>query len=149
MLFRSGLAGATAFLAGPMAGCASLQAQGPLLGFTAVPSGTADAVTVPPGYRAQAFAPWGTPLFSAGAGSVWRGDGSENAQDQARQVGDNHDGMHFFPMNGTSNHEGLLVMNHEYNTVIKGQYTTLFGSPRPASSAEHVDKAIQIGRAHV
>ena len=143
VLKMGGLAGATAFLAGPLAGCASLQAQGPLLGFTAVPSGTADVVTVPTGYRAQAFAPWGTPLFSSGAGSVWRGDGSENAQDQARQVGDNHDGMHFFPMDGTSNQEGLLVMNHEYNTVIKGQYTTLFGSPRPASSAEHVDKAIQ------
>ena len=63
------------------------------------------------------FAPWGTPLFSSGPGSSWAGDASETAADQARQVGDNHDGLHFFPLTEGNNDEGLLVMNHEYTNV--------------------------------
>ena len=121
-------AAAASFLAGPLAGCASLgQAAGPLLRFKAVEASTADTVVVAEGYTATPFVPWGTPLFSSGAGASWQGDGSETAADQARQVGDNHDGMHFFPIDGRSSTEGLLVMNHEYDTVVKGpvSYTHL------------------------
>src|SRR3546814_7448811 len=39
---------------------------------------------------------------------------------------DNHDGIHFFPIEGRST-EGRLVMNHEYTTAKKGAYTWLFG----------------------
>ena len=135
---------AACFLAGPMAGCTSLSStRPPLIGFKAVAASTADHVMVAEGYTAKPFVPWGTPLFSSGAGAHWRGDGSESAADQARQVGDNHDGMHFFPIDGRSSTEGLLVMNHEYDTVVQGQYITLFGlPPKRANTLEQVSKAM-------
>ena len=131
------LAGCTNF--GQLAGL-----TGPLLGFKAIPASTADTVTVAEGYTATPFVPWGTPLFSSGAGSTWKGDGSETSADQARQVGDNHDGIHFFPIDGRSSSEGLLVMNHEYTTPLKGGlYLTLFGLPSsPANTLDRVNKAI-------
>jgi secreted PhoX family phosphatase len=87
---------------------------GTRLGFTAVPTTTADTVVVPDGYVAEVLVPWGTPLF-AGA-PAWASDASNTAAEQALQVGFNHDGMHFFPL-GTgpdANRRGLLVINHEY-----------------------------------
>ncbi len=137
-------AAAASFLAGPLAGCASPgQPSAPLMGFKPVATSTADTVVVAEGYTATPFVSWGTPLFSSGAGSSWKGDGSETAADQARQVGDNHDGMHFFPIDGRSSTEGLLVMNHEYDTVVKGQYITLFGMPAAtANTLDRVNKAI-------
>ena len=142
-LKTGGLGAAAWFLAGPLLGCASVEKkQAPMLGFQPVPASDADTVSVPEGYVAQVFVPWGTPLFTSGPGHSWKGDGSESAADQARQVGDNHDGMHFFPIDGSSNTEGLLVVNHEYTSVVKGRYTTLFGAPAPALTAEQVDKAI-------
>jgi len=138
-------AAAASFLAGPLAGCASLDpSAGPLLGFKSVSASTADTVVVAEGYSATPFVPWGTPLFSSGAGAHWKGDGSESAAEQARQVGDNHDGMHFFPLDGHASTEGLLVMNHEYTTPLKGGlYLTLFGLPAaPANTLDRVNKAI-------
>lgn len=86
------------------------------LGFSAVPSNRFDAVTVPEGYRTQAFLPWGAPLTNSEHG--FHGDASNTALEQAHQVGSHHDGMHFFPIDlhqgGQSSDEGLLVMNHEY-----------------------------------
>src|SRR3546814_3947443 len=38
----------------------------------------------------------GTPLFAGDA--AWKTDASDGADAQARQVGDNHDGIHFFPI---------------------------------------------------
>ncbi|TJZ73357.1 PhoX family protein [Chitiniphilus eburneus] len=88
----------------------------PKLGFTAVPAGSGNSIVVPQGYRYQVIAPWGSPLF--GNSPAWKGDSSETGADQALQVGDNHDGMHFFPLTGADgkelSDEGLLVMNHEY-----------------------------------
>lgn len=143
-------AAAAAFLAGPVSALAASATPGQrsgLLGFKAVAASTADAVLVPEGYSATPFAPWGTPLFSQGPGSVWKGDGSDSAADQARQVGDNHDGIHFFPIDGRSSSEGLLVMNHEYSTTTKASghkhYLTLFGpQPAPANTLDRVNKAI-------
>ena len=62
---------------------------------------------------------WGDPLF-AGA-PAFKADASNGGADQARQIGYNHDGMHFFPIDGTdsatgSSVEGLMVTNHEYTT---------------------------------
>ena len=146
--FGSGSAAAV-FLAGPLAACGGSDGDNSvatLLGFKAVAASTADTVVVAEGYTATAFVPWGTPLFSSGAGATWSGTGSETAADQARQVGDNHDGIHFFPINGASSSEGLLVMNHEYNTTVAPSYTdylTLFGpTPAPANTLERVNKAI-------
>lgn len=86
------------------------------LGFQAIASNRTDTVNVPPGYRAQAFLPWGTPLVPGA--NEFKDDASNSALDQARQIGSHHDGMHFFPIDikegGHSSTEGLLVMNHEY-----------------------------------
>lgn len=65
------------------------------LGFSAVASNRLDSVTVPEGYRTQAFLPWGTPLTNSGHG--FHGDARNTALEQAHQVGSHHDGMHFSP----------------------------------------------------
>ncbi len=89
-----------------------------MLGFEAVPISTADAITVPAGYVATPFVPWGTPINHLAP--AWKGDASGSAAEQEQQVGDNHDGLHFFGFNASANgpgdrsDEGLLVMNHEY-----------------------------------
>jgi uncharacterized protein len=81
-----------------------------LLGFSAVPLSKDDAVVVPEGYKAQILAPWGTPITADAPAYV---PGAVAGAPQAVQVGSHHDGMHFFPINGSSS-DGLLVMNHEY-----------------------------------
>ncbi|MDN5844027.1 MAG: PhoX family phosphatase, partial [Alcaligenaceae bacterium] len=111
-----------------------------LLGFTAVPLSTADTVQIAAGYTATVFAPWGTPL--AGSAPAWKADGSDDAAAQALQVGDNHDGIHFFAIDGRSN-EGLLVVNHEYTTVDDGNYAWLFGADGTQPwTADKADKAM-------
>lgn len=86
------------------------------LPFDAVSINRADTVTVPAGYTATAFIPWGTPICGSYPGYLE--DASNSAQDQAQQTGMHHDGMHFFPMDAKfrarkSDH-GLLAVNHEY-----------------------------------
>ena len=82
-----------------------------LLGFKAVPANSLDQITVPEGYRSAVFCRWGDPLFPNSP--AWKCDASDDAEAQRLQFGDNHDGMHFFPLYGDAA-EGLLVMNHEY-----------------------------------
>lgn len=88
----------------------------PLLGFTAIATTRADAITVPTGYTATTFVPWGTPL--TGSMPAFKADASNTGAEQEQQVGAHHDGIHFFPMDAkttaTNSSEGLLVMNHEY-----------------------------------
>ena len=124
-LLKTGVgAAAVAFLSAGLTGCgggddapaSGGSSDAELLGFTGIAISTDDAVSVAPGYTATVFAPWGTPLFSSGAGSTWAGDASEDAAAQARQMGDNHDGIHYFAISGSSE-EGLLVMNHEYTNT--------------------------------
>ncbi|MCY1283469.1 hypothetical protein D9M69_336030 [compost metagenome] len=86
------------------------------LPFEAIPTGRADTITVPPGYKATPFIPWGTPI--TGRYPAYADDASNSAQDQAEQIGMHHDGMHFFPIDargaGKRSDHGLLVLNHEY-----------------------------------
>ncbi|MFG3454085.1 PhoX family protein [Stutzerimonas stutzeri] len=117
--------GALAFLGGiPSVGAAETASasSGPAytlrnrLPFGAVSVTRADAVTVPPGYSAKTFIPWGTPI--SGSYPAYLEDASNSAEDQAQQTGMHHDGMHFFPMDAKfrarkSDH-GLLAVNHEY-----------------------------------
>ena len=63
------------------------------------------------GYSAYVLAPWGTPLNSKA--SPWKADGSNTSTDQANAMGMHHDGMHFFPIGGSSD-DGLLAINFEY-----------------------------------
>lgn len=135
-------------LGGGLAGCATSASHGsgkPLMGFKAIPISTSDSLQIAPGYTASVLAPWGTPLIDGAPN--FKGDGSEDAATQALQVGDNHDGIHFFALNG-KNDEGLLVMNHEYCTVDEktGAYVWLFGSKgadvRKTWSKDNVHKSM-------
>ncbi len=91
------------------------------LGFAAVNTSTGDTVVVPSGYTVQVILPWGDPI-RAGAPAFAK-DASQGWEAQEQQVGDNHDGMHFFGFNAAGNgpgdrsDEGLLAMNHEYVNV--------------------------------
>lgn len=86
------------------------------LPFGAVPVTRADTITVPAGFSAKTFIPWGTPI--CGSYPAFLEDASNSAEDQAQQTGMHHDGMHFFPMDarfkGRKSDHGLLVLNHEY-----------------------------------
>ncbi|MBI5276278.1 MAG: PhoX family phosphatase [Burkholderiales bacterium] len=81
-------------------------------GFKAVPIGTGDRFFVPEGYIATAIAAWGEPVGVLGSMPAWKPDATNSAADQALQMGMHHDGIHFYPLEGST--RGLLVMNHEY-----------------------------------
>ncbi|HEX6723481.1 MAG TPA: alkaline phosphatase PhoX, partial [Burkholderiaceae bacterium] len=109
--------GVGALVAGVLApwltSCATTPADsGPLIGFKGIGTDASDAVRVPEGYVARAFAPWGEPIGVAGNMPQWKDDGSNSAADQAVQMGMHHDGLHYYPLDGSR--RGLLVMNHEY-----------------------------------
>jgi secreted PhoX family phosphatase len=110
-------AGAGAIAAAPLAqllaGCASApRADGPLIGFKSVPVSTVDTVTVPEGYVATPAFMWGEPVGVPGNMPPFKPDGSNTAAEQEVQVGMHHDGMHYFPLDGSR--RGLLVFNNEY-----------------------------------
>ena len=84
----------------------------PLLGFKAIPAAATDTLVVPEGYVAEAVAAWGEPIGVAGNMPAFKTDGSNTAADQAVQMGMHHDGIHFYPLQGSQ--RGLLAMNHEY-----------------------------------
>jgi len=118
-----GLAAAAAFLTGaPLggrAGAAGASTQPDLLGFAPIAPSTADEVVVPAGYTAQPFLPWGTPILGSYPayvpGSPPFVAGGNTAEDQAQQMGSDHDGMHYFPLERgpRGSEHGLLVTNHE------------------------------------
>jgi secreted PhoX family phosphatase len=121
-VIKSGLGlSAAMFLGGSLTACSDDKNDSPStsatpagsISFTAIAPSSGDSILVPAGYSAQILAPWGSALFHDSP--AWKGDASESGDDQARQVGDNHDGMHFFALPGTdSGSEGLLAVNHEY-----------------------------------
>lgn len=106
-LLTSGLSAAGLGWLGPAA-----WAGGPL-GFTGVPVSTADTLVVPPGYLAEILYAWGDPISD---GPAFKPDASNSVDDQLRQAGMHHDGMHFFPLPAgqTGSTHGLLAINHEY-----------------------------------
>ncbi len=79
----------------------------PVMGFAAVPVGQSDEIVVPPGYRTQVILPWGETIPGK------TGTTGVSGAAPAMQVGSHHDGLHFFPIDGSST-DGLFVMNHEY-----------------------------------
>lgn len=116
---RGGVATAFASIFGPLAagalgGCASTSASmGRAIGFKSVPMQAVDTVVVPEGYTATVLYRWGDPVGIAGRMPAFAPDATNTAEDQAAQAGMHHDGMAFFPAEGSST-RGLLVMNHEY-----------------------------------
>ncbi|HSW25910.1 MAG TPA: alkaline phosphatase PhoX, partial [Burkholderiaceae bacterium] len=95
-----------------LTGCATSPADGPLVGFKSITPDASDALRVPEGYVARPFAPWGEPIGVAGNMPEWKDDAANSAADQAVQMGMHHDGLHYYPLDGSR--RGLLVMNHEY-----------------------------------
>jgi secreted PhoX family phosphatase len=91
----------------------STAAAADLLGFDAIPLGYGDEVVVAPGYTARPFLPWGTPI--TGSYPAFQ-PGSNTADEQAQQMGMNHDGMHYFALGRgpRGSERGLLVLNQEY-----------------------------------
>jgi uncharacterized protein len=84
-------------------------ATGGLLGFTPVPVSVEDTVVVPEGYKVQVLGAWGEPI----TGDMPAFSPANTGAEQGMQVGMHHDGMHYFPIDGSSE-DGLLVVNHEY-----------------------------------
>jgi uncharacterized protein len=103
-------------LLGPMAltqaGCAAaLPRVG--IGFKGIAPGTGDKLVVADGYITSVMAAWGEPIGVAGSMPAFKHDASNTAAEQAVQLGMHHDGLAYFPLEGSSN-RGLIAMNHEY-----------------------------------
>ena len=115
LLLQSGAMGAMAALLAPLAACSSVGpfAAGPKLGFQGIAIGDGDKLVVPDGYVATAIAAWGEPVGIPGNMPPFKFDASNTAAEQAVQMGMHHDGMEYFPLNGSSTH-GLMALNHEY-----------------------------------
>jgi len=139
---RGGLSAALALFAGSsLSACGGGDEEAVTrLGFASLPTSLTDACTVPAGYVAQLLGAWGTPLNDNAAD--WKSDGTNTSTDLLNATGMHHDGMHYFPLEGSST-EGLLVVNHEYIDEKalhpSGQTGTGVGEKRPA---EEVRKEI-------
>ncbi len=88
---------------------AQTASPGAMLGFAPVPISFEDTVVVPEGYSVQVLGAWGEPI----TGDMPGYDAANTGAEQGMQVGQHHDGMHYFPIDGSSE-DGLLVVNHEY-----------------------------------
>ena len=110
-LGAASMAGLAAVL--PLGACAT-KPTGPaaVLSFKPIAVDATDKLLVPEGYVAKALASWGEPIGVAGNMPAFRMDASNSAADQAVQMGMHHDGMEYYPLDGSR--RGLLVMNHEY-----------------------------------
>jgi secreted PhoX family phosphatase len=146
MLGGTAAAVAAGFLGGSVLAPSKAHAHGghgygPLLGFAEVPVSTDDTLVVPPGYTWHVMIPWGTPLLPGAAD--FQEDASNTAADQAKQIGFNHDGTHYFPLPVFGNYRGLLVLNHEY-TDASQIYSAAQGSAitPDADGREKVAKAL-------
>ncbi|MDD2050561.1 PhoX family protein [Pseudomonas putida] len=132
------LCGAALFLGGNLLSrsvmAASVSAaNSSLLGFTSIPSATADSISLPPGYKASVLISWGQPLHADAPAFDASGQGTAKAQEL--QFGDNNDGMSLFPFPGDDN-RALMAINNEYTN-----YRYLFAHGGQPASAEDVHKA--------
>ncbi|MFF4588294.1 PhoX family protein [Streptomyces sp. NPDC001388] len=84
------------------------------LRFTPVPPNTADAVTVPDGYRQNVVIRWGEPILR---GAPAFDPENQTAAAQAGQFGYNNDFLALLPLPGERRRQ-LLVANHEYTDEV-------------------------------
>jgi secreted PhoX family phosphatase len=142
---RGGLAAAMSLFSGVgLSACGG----GLQLGFESVPNSMTDGCVVPPGYVAQVLGAWGTPLNSQAA--EWQNDGTNTSGDLLNAMGMHHDGMHYFPLKGSST-EGLLVVNHEYidqKTLHPAGATSVSGK-RPAEEVRKEINAHGVAVVHI
>jgi uncharacterized protein len=113
MLLRGATAISLAPLLAPMAGCAASAGSAPRLGFKGIAVGLGDKLVVPEGYVTSVIAAWGEPIGVVGNMPAFKIDGSNSAADQAVQMGMHHDGIEYFPIDGSSKN-GVIALNHEY-----------------------------------
>ncbi len=116
----------------------------PTLNFTAAPTSTEDTIQLAEGYSYQVFAAYGASLSSAVPD--YQNDGKNTAAQQDLQVGDHHDGMWYFPING-SNDNGILCINHENITRVFMHDPVLMPDD-PATSVPTLEQARKEVRAH-
>lgn len=100
-----------------------------LIGFEAIPASTEDKVIVAKGYQADVLISWGDPLFKDAPAFSQNAD----SKAQARQFGDNNDGMTFFQI---SDDRGVLSINNEYTN-----HEYLFAHQGKEMSADDVLKS--------
>lgn len=92
-----------------------LASKSELIKFKAVPVSTRDIVSVPQGYETKVLVSWGDPIFSDAVGFDEKKIITQKyAQNAVRCFGDDTDGMHLFPINGSSDKIGILAVNNEY-----------------------------------
>lgn len=103
----------------------------PVIDFTpvAVADGGGAWPTISEDYQFDVLIPWGEPLQPGGPEFSY----PPTAEDQAKQIGIGHDGMHFFPIRRGKfarggNKRGMLVINHEF-----GSNGHVLGKPLPES----------------
>jgi len=150
--FMSSVVLAPSAAARPATASADVAAPGGLLGFEAIPLGYGNEVRVPLGYTATPFLPWGTPI--AGDYPAFQ-PGANTAAEQEQQMGMHHDGLHFFPLEGSR--RGLLVTNHEYTderllhtgsqTGVRPSRTDITADQVRTSQAAHGVSVVEIERA--
>ena len=102
-----GSLGAVSFLG---AATPAASTSSPLMGFANVAASSADEVVLPPGYSYRVLMSWGDPIH-AGAPAFAR---DTDADAQAKQFGDNTDGMELFSRKDKSGEIHVLAVNNEY-----------------------------------
>jgi secreted PhoX family phosphatase len=117
-----------------------------LLAFESVAVSQEDAVRIPDGYTAEVLYAWGDPISD---GPKWDPNAGDDWQDQERQAGMHHDGIHFFPlpMGSGSSNRGLLVLNHEYTDeglLHQGGLTPVTADKVRKSQAAHGVSVIEV-----
>lgn len=118
------------------------------LGFESLPTSMTDGCVVPPGYIAHVLAPWGTPINDNAL--PWDKNGNNSSNDLLNSMGMHHDGMHFFPLEGSST-EGLLAVNHEYidEKALHPNGPTLVNGKRPAEEVRKEINAHGVAIIHI
>lgn len=118
------------------------------LGFASLPVSMTDGCVVPAGYVAHVLGAWGTPLNDNAA--PWDQNGNNTSNDLLNSTGMHHDGMHYFPLAGSST-EGLLVVNHEYidEKALHPSGPTLVGGKRPAEEVRKEINAHGVAVMHI
>ena len=104
---------ATGLIGGSLSGRAALAqstAAAGLIGFKPVPVSFDDTVVLPEGYRYQVLGATGAPI--SGDLPAYR-PGANTGAEMEHQIGQHHDGIHYFPIDGSSA-DGIICVNHEY-----------------------------------
>lgn len=120
-----------------LAACTGVDPDEPMgLRYEPVAPNTADAVTVPPGYRQNVVIRWGDPVLPGAPGFDFD---RQTPQAQAAQFGYNNDFIGLVALPGSRGERYLMFVNHEYTTE-----PLMFRGYEPANPT---DDQIRIGLA--